>query len=236
MIKAILFDMDGVLIDAKEWHYEALNRALTLFGYQIRRHEHLTSYDGLPTKKKLEMLSIESDLPRELHGFINEMKQAYTMDIVHTRCKPRFGHEYALAKLKAAGYKLAVCSNSIHNTVEVMMDKASLARYLDLQLSNEDVPKPKPAPDIYQEAMKRLGLQPHECLIVEDNENGIKAARASGGHVLVVRDVDDVNLDNILARIREVESAAKGSATPAAAASTAQPVAEFVGSEMGALS
>lgn len=208
MIKAILFDMDGVLIDAKEWHYEALNRALLLFGYQIRRHEHLTSYDGLPTKKKLEMLSIESDLPRELHGFINEMKQAYTMDIVHTRCKPSFVHEYALAKLKGAGYRLAVCSNSIRHTVEVMMDKAALARYLELQLSNEDVTRPKPAPDIYTTAMQRLGLQPHECLIVEDNDNGIKAARASGAHVLVVREVDDVNLDNILGRIREIEAQA----------------------------
>lgn len=208
MIKAILFDMDGVLIDAKEWHYEALNRALLLFGFQIRRHEHLTSYDGLPTKKKLEMLSVESNLPRELHGFINEMKQAYTMDIVHTRCKPRFVQEYALAKLKGAGYRLAVCSNSIRNTVNVMMEKAALARYLELQLSNEDVAKPKPAPDIYTTAMQRLGLPPQECLIVEDNENGIKAAQASGGHVLVVRDIDDVNLDNILARIREIDAGA----------------------------
>ena len=235
MIKAIFFDMDGVLIDAKEWHYEALNRALTLFGYQIRRHEHLTSYDGLPTKKKLEMLSIESDLPRELHSFINEMKQAYTMDIVHTRCKPRFGHEYALAKLKAAGYKLAVCSNSIRNTVEVMMEKAALARYLDLQMSTDDVSRPKPAPDVYTTAMQRLGLQPHECLIVEDNENGIRAAHASLAHVLVVRDVDEVNLDNILARIREVE-ADKTNPAPVTPARKAAPAEETVISEMGALS
>ena len=73
MIKAIIFDMDGVLIDAKEWHYEALNRALSLFGLSISRYDHLTTYDGLPTKKKLEMLSLERDLPRELHSFINEM-------------------------------------------------------------------------------------------------------------------------------------------------------------------
>lgn len=206
LIKAVLFDMDGVLIDAKEWHYEALNRALQLFGYQIRRYEHLTSYDGLPTKKKLEMLSRESDLPCELHKFINEMKQAYTMDIVHTRCRPRFSHEYALSKLKASGYRLAVCSNSIRNTVEVMMEKAALAGYLDLQLSNEDVPNPKPAPDIYCEAMRRLGLEPHECLVVEDNENGIRAATASGAHVMVVGDVEEVNFDNVLAHIRDAEA------------------------------
>ncbi|WP_244574490.1 HAD hydrolase-like protein [Cohaesibacter sp. ES.047] len=74
-IKAIIFDMDGVLIEAKDWHYEALNRALLLFGYEISRFDHLTTYDGLPTRKKLEMLSAERNLPRSLHSFINEMKQ-----------------------------------------------------------------------------------------------------------------------------------------------------------------
>ena len=76
-IKAVLFDMDGVLIDAKEWHYEALNKALNLFGYNIERYEHLTSFDGLPTSVKLEKLTVEKGLPRSLHKFINEMKQKY---------------------------------------------------------------------------------------------------------------------------------------------------------------
>ena len=75
MIKAIIFDMDGVLIEAKDWHYEALNKSLRLFGYEISRIDHLATYDGLPTRKKLEMLSIERGLPIELHGFVNEMKQ-----------------------------------------------------------------------------------------------------------------------------------------------------------------
>ena len=92
MIKAVIFDMDGVLIEAKDWHYEALNRALALFGFEISRYDHLTTYDGLPTSKKLEMLSLEGGLPRELHAFINEMKQAYTMEIVHAKCNPPFFH------------------------------------------------------------------------------------------------------------------------------------------------
>lgn len=205
MIKAVVFDMDGVLIEAKDWHYEALNRALRLFGFEISRHDHLTTYDGLPTSKKLEMLSLERDLPKELHRFINEMKQDYTMEIVHTQCKPRFVHEFALSKLKSLGYKLAVASNSIRNTVEVMMQKARLDPYLDLMLSNQDVTKGKPDPEIYSKAIAHFGLQPHECLIVEDNENGIKAAKASGAHVLVVREVTDTNIDNILDRIRQIQ-------------------------------
>jgi beta-phosphoglucomutase len=152
MIKAVIFDMDGVLIEAKDWHYEALNKALNLFGYNISRFEHLTSYDGLPTKTKLERLSIEKGFPKDLHKFINELKQDYTMEMVHSLCKPKFNHEYALSHLKADGYKLAVASNSIRNTIDVMMEKSCLKKYLDSFLSNEDVKNPKPSPEIYLKA------------------------------------------------------------------------------------
>ena len=205
-IKAIIFDMDGVLVEAKDWHYQALNRALQLFGYQISRYDHLTTYDGLPTSKKLEMLSLESGLPKELHKFINEMKQIYTMEIVYAECKPRFVHEYALSKLKAKGYKLAVASNSIRNTVEVMMEKSKLIHYLDQIVSASDVVEPKPDPEIYLTSIVRLGLTPQECLIVEDNENGVRAAKASGAHVLVVRDIHEVNLCNIESKINQIET------------------------------
>jgi beta-phosphoglucomutase len=196
-IKAILFDMDGVLIEAKEWHYEALNKALSLFGMPISRIDHLSTFDGLPTRKKLELLSIDRGLPNQLHEFINQLKQKYTMELVHTQCNPRFVHEYALSRLKREGYKIAVCSNSIRATVDAMMQRANLKKYLDLSLSNEDVATGKPDPEIYLKAIKHFQLSPGECLIVEDNENGIRAAKASGAHVMVVSDTDEVNYHNI---------------------------------------
>jgi len=205
MIKAVIFDMDGVLIEAKDWHYEALNKALNLFGYNISRYDHLTKFDGLPTKDKLNMLSKEYDLPYELHDFINEMKQNYTMEIVHTMCKPRFNHQYALSRLKAEGYKLAVASNSIKNSVVTMMEKSSLISYFDIMLSNEDVSKGKPDPEIYQQAINKLGLKPSECVVVEDNENGIRAATAAGANVLTVEEVDEVSYKNITAFIHQTE-------------------------------
>ena len=204
-IKAILFDMDGVLIDAKDWHFEALNKALRLFGHEISRYDHLHSFDGLPTRNKLRMLSEEAYLPESLHGFINDMKQQYTREIIEMKCKPVFQHEYALSKLRNQGYKIAVCSNSIRSTIENMMQKASLLQYLDLIMSNEDVQKAKPDPEIYVTAMQRLRLAPQECLVLEDNKNGIKAAVDSGAHLLRVNDIYDVNYLNIKARIDEVE-------------------------------
>lgn len=208
-IKAVIFDMDGVLIEAKDWHYEALNKALLLFGMEISRYDHLVTYDGLPTKKKLEMLSTERGLPKGLHAFINDMKQQYTMEIVYAECKPRFYHEYALSKLKNEGYRMAVCSNSIRNTIDVMMQKASLENYLDFYISNQDVTHGKPDPEMYIKAIAKLGLNPQECMIIEDNENGIKAARASGAHVMEVETVEDVNYDNIKQHIKQFEERIK---------------------------
>lgn len=206
-IKAIIFDMDGVLIDAKEWHFEALNRALTLFGMAISRYDHLVTYDGLPTKTKLRMLSLERGLPEALHGFINEMKQIYTMEVIYAKCKPVFHHQFALSRLKAEGYRMAVCSNSIRNTIAMMLERAELLPFLEFFLSNQDVTAPKPAPDMYLKAIERMGLRPDECLIVEDNPNGIKAARDSGAHVMCVHDVREVNHANVARTIAELEAA-----------------------------
>lgn len=206
-IKAIIFDMDGVLIDAKEWHYDSLNKALLLFGSEISRYDHLVTFDGLPTKKKLEMLSLDGAFPYGLHKFVNDLKQLYTMDIIHLKCKPVFHHQYALSKLKKAGYKLGVCSNSIRNSIEVMMEKSGLNEYLDFIISNQDVKNGKPDPEMYNLAISSLGFEPNECLILEDNDNGIKAALASGANLLKVETTDDVNYFNIINKINELENA-----------------------------
>lgn len=204
-IKAILFDMDGVLIDAKDWHYEALNQALAIFGMEINRYDHLVTYDGLPTKKKLEMLTLERGLPRALHGFINDMKQEFTFQLGYSKCKPTFNHQYALSHLKSEGYKMAACSNSIRKTMDILLERAALSHYFEFYLSNEDVRESKPNPEMYSTAIQRLNIQPSECLILEDNENGIKAAKDSGAHLLIIHDVQEVNLENIKNRISEIE-------------------------------
>lgn len=204
-IKAIIFDMDGVLIDAKEWHYESLNRALRHFGFEITRYDHLTAYDGLPTKKKLEMLSREKNFPIELHNFVNELKQIYTMQLVYSECRPRFGTEYALSRLSREGFSLGVASNSIRRTVEAMMENAALTQYLDVILSNQDVKMPKPAPDIYLKAVCELNVAPEEVLVIEDNDNGIMAAKSSGCWVLEVSDVSEVRYSRIREKINQIE-------------------------------
>jgi HAD superfamily hydrolase (TIGR01509 family) len=152
------------------------------------------------------MLTLEHGLPKALHSFINDMKQEFTFQIGYAKCKPTFNHQYALSHLKNKGYKMAACSNSIRKTMEVLFERAALTDYFEFYLSNEDVKESKPHPEIYATAIKRLNLQPNECLILEDNENGVKAAQASGAHLLIIHDVYDVNLENIMKRILEIEA------------------------------
>ncbi|MAC88830.1 MULTISPECIES: HAD family hydrolase [Maricaulis] len=208
MIKAVLFDMDGVLIEAKDWHYEALNRALDCFGMPIQRDAHLATFDGLPTRTKLKMLTASRGLPERLHEFLNALKQKYTLEISYAKCKPVFFHQIALSRLKQEGYKLAVCSNSVRNSVESMMQLSDLDQFLDLMTSNEDVSKPKPDPEMYTKTIQHFQLDPTECLILEDNENGIRAARASGAHVLEIGTIYDVTYERIRATINEIEQIA----------------------------
>ncbi|KFD17043.1 MULTISPECIES: HAD family hydrolase [Tatumella] len=204
-IKAVIFDMDGVLIDARDWHYEALNQALALFGMAIARHEHLSKFDGLPTRDKLAILTAEKGFPTALHGFINQLKQKYTLDIVFRHCKPVFQHEFALSELRKEGYRLAVASNSIRDSIEIMLSRANLLDKLEFFLSNQDVVQGKPSPEIYQKAISRLGLLPEQCLVIEDNENGLRAAKESGARVMKVESVNDVNYTNIRQYIDRIE-------------------------------
>lgn len=204
-IKAVIFDMDGVLIDAREWHYESLNYALSFFGFEISRADHLLTFDGLPTSTKLQMLSKASNFPQELHSLVNSLKQKHTMRMIYQECGINFIHKYALSRLKREGYLLAVASNSIRTTVNSMMQLAKLAEYLEFTLSNEDVSVAKPDPEIYEMAINRLGLEAQECLIVEDNVRGIEAANRSGAFVLEVGSVEDVTYEAIAARILDIE-------------------------------
>lgn len=194
MIKAILFDLDGVLVDMPEGHYEALNRALNLFGAKIERDEHDHFFNGLPTRKKIDKLEELERLPIGLREFINTVKQKYTKEIIPKYCVPDYSKIILLKHLKNSGYKLGCCSNSVKETLHLMLKSAQIFEYFDLIIGNDEVTNPKPHPEIYLQAFEKLALNPDECVIIEDAPHGIASAKASGGVVYEVRGVQDVNL------------------------------------------
>ena len=206
MIKAIIFDMDGVLVDAKQWHFEALNAALELFGYRISQVEHHQRFDGLPTREKLRILANENGFPFGLRDFVNEMKQHYLLETAARLCEPNPVHLDTLSQLRNDGYSLALASNSIRRSVDKLIQLTDLKQFLEFTLSNEDVQQPKPSAEIYELAIRRLGCSPSECLVVEDGDYGVTAARAAGANVLRVETVHDVNYSNICRRIEQLNS------------------------------
>lgn len=198
MIKVILFDLDGVLVNMPDGHYEALNKALSLFGANIGRHEHDNIFNGLPTRKKIERLEQENRLPSGLLEFINQLKQKYTKELIPKYCPPDYSKIILLKYLKDKGYKLGCCSNSIKETLHLMLKSAELFDFFDIIIGNDEVAEAKPSPEIYLTAFSRLGVKPEEVVIVEDSPHGVKAAEDSGARVLKVRGIEDVEISLFL--------------------------------------
>jgi HAD superfamily hydrolase (TIGR01509 family) len=195
MKKLIIFDLDGVLVEAKNIHFDALNEALGE-QYAIEWNEHLSKYDGLKTNQKLEMLTKEKGLPVETYSEVWDQKQKLTLQKLRDLEQSSQLIE-CMEKLSSEGYKLAVCSNSIRRTVLTVLSKLGIIEYFDLILSNEDVKTSKPHPEIYWKAMSMLGVLPEETMIVEDSPFGLLAASRSKASVMRVvspREVSYINL------------------------------------------
>jgi beta-phosphoglucomutase len=197
MIKAVIFDLDGVLVDATEWHYEALNKALNYFGYIISRTEHLEIYNGLPTDEKLKILSERKALPQILHKEIKFLKNQYTFETVKEKCIPDEGKYLLLSYLKSQGYLLACCSNAQQNFVEMTLKLSKIDHFFSYIIGTNGNFKPKPAPDIYLNTFKEIDVLPHEVIIFEDSPHGIKAAEASGARVVMVPNFSALDLSFI---------------------------------------
>lgn len=199
MIKLIAFDLDGVLIDAKHIHYETLNYAISKISgseYIISNIEHLTTYDGLKTLDKLHLLTKNKNLPVTHYNDIWKLKQDLT-NIKIEKLKPNENLIEVFKYLKESGYKIACCSNSIKSTVSSILSKLEILQFFDNIISNQDVTKCKPYPEMYWLAMIQNNVLPEETLIVEDSPTGLLAARRSGANILRVSNSKEVTIENI---------------------------------------
>ena len=208
MIKCILFDLDGTLVAAKEWHYEALNLALVDHGYQKIPHDiHLAHFDGLPTRVKLEKLGIVGTKATE----VNASKQIFTQQVIKKNCKPDLELRREIAKLWHLGYRMAIYSNAVRASCDAMIWGLGIADYFWFWISNEEVDKPKPDPEGWLRAMQTFGVAPCETIIVEDSEVGVTSAKASGAHVVIVKSPQDVTCHDIFQVAKEISNAAEHS-------------------------
>lgn len=206
MTKLIIFDLDGVLVDAKQIHFETLNQALWEVAqsnkYVISEAEHLSTYDGLKTNQKLELLTQNKGLHPNTYETVWNRKQQLTIDAI-SKLQPNTQLIAMFDMLRRDGYKLACASNSIRRSVLVMLSKIGVIEHMDLILSNEDVKNSKPHPEMYWKAMSMMSVLPEETLIVEDSPHGLLAASRSRANVLRVDNPSDLVYDKIINKIKE---------------------------------
>lgn len=211
MSKLVIFDLDGVLIDSRELHYDALNDALRKVGeqYVISREEHLSKYDGLNTTKKLKMLTEQKGLPVVSYDQVWQDKQEATFNLVRG-----FTKEYLLQtifrKIKSRGYKIAIASNSIRETVKLSLLSIGVMDEVDYFVSNEDVTRTKPYPEMYWKCMTALNALPKNTIIIEDSHIGRQGALDSGAHLLAVENAKEVNSEYMMQRINDLMNTIEG--------------------------
>ena len=207
-IKLIVFDLDGVLVDTTQLHYDCFNEALATYGeqYVITHKEHIEKYNGYPTKYKLDLLTKEKGLSRELHNDIWKLKQKITQESLS---KYLIKNDDVINTLKKLGesYKIYVASNSIWKTIKNSLYYTGLLEYVDYFISCEDVTKPKPSAEIYFKCFNKAQVNSSEVLILEDSPTGLKSAYGSGANVMEVKSIkEDITYDKIISRISEIEN------------------------------
>lgn len=196
----VIFDLDGVLIDAKRVHFDALNLALGA-EYAISMEDHLKDFDGLKTVDKLEKLSDERGLDRDRHSEIFCRKQQLTTNLItEVRVEECVQETLEVLGLDESTY-VAVCSNSIRATVIAALQHLKVAQFCDLILGNEDVVSPKPHPEIFWRAMIHFQVTPADTVILEDSPVGLTAAAHAGAKVMRVEAPRMVRVKNVLSKL-----------------------------------
>lgn len=207
MNKLIVFDLDGVLVDSKTIHFDALNDALRALNpdYVITQKEQENIYEGLPTKAKLSLLNKYKGLPEERFDSVWRLKQDIT-SMMFSNIPEDKELIRLLTIIKDNKINIAVASNSIHNTVFDCLDGLGITDLVDHVVSNEDVKHPKPHPEMYWKAMSYFGVIADETVIFEDSLVGKLAARDSKATLIEIKNRADLTEDKINKAISLLQS------------------------------
>ena len=198
MIRAILFDLDGILVDFADAHFQALNRALQEVCGRPVLPKDRNLYEGLSTRQKLVIMVAEGRIDAGSEDAIHRIKQENTVKLSAEQVAPD-PVKTAMCRM-LGGYKLGCVSNCVRASVDALLTGASLMRWMQVTVSNEDVTNPKPAPDPYLLACLRLDVRPSEALAVEDHQRGVRSAEEAGCHVVMMQ-YENVNLVRVKAAL-----------------------------------
>lgn len=179
MMRAVLWDLDGTLVDSADYHWRAWCDALAREGTSITYEQFLDSFGQKNDRILPKWLG--ADISAERIEQIGGWKEAEYRRIMEAEgLRPLPGAEAWLAWLPKGGWKQAIASSAPRANVESMLRVAGLRGYFDVMIAGEDVKAGKPDPEVFLTAAARLGVEPARCVVVEDAAAGIEAARRAG--------------------------------------------------------
>lgn len=183
--KALIFDFDGTLADTMPLHWKAWCRALERYGLHMTE-ERFYTLGGVPSRHIIRMLGEEQSVE------VDPMEASHFKETCYLEMLPEVQPVrpiYELAKTYKGQLPLGVATGGTRKAVGRVMDHLGIRDWIDAFVTSEDVVNQKPAPDIFLEAARRLGVDPADCVAFEDTDLGMTAIRAAGMRAIDVREV-----------------------------------------------
>lgn len=198
-VKAVIFDMDGVLVDSEPIHIQTEKRMFRKMNLDISDEEH-AGYMGTATDVMWKQIIGKRNLPLDI-AEITELtiKEGLPYFYSLEKIDPMPGLIDLLEKLKSKNIPMAVASSSDPETIRIILEKSGLRKYFLHTVSSSEVGKSKPEPDVFLHAAKLLGVEPENCVVFEDSKNGIEASKAAGIYCIAYCGANSGEQNKILA-------------------------------------
>lgn len=179
MLEAIIFDMDGVLVDSEYTYFQSKSQILSEAGHEVEDSYHF-QFMGTTSDYMWEKMKQEFSLPLSVAEYIQQMTALRQAMIKRDGIRVIPHVQEFVKGLSQAGLKLAVASSSSLAEIKVNLAEIGLSEYFSEVVSTEEVEHSKPAPDVYLVMAERIGIMPENCLGIEDTKNGTGAVRNAG--------------------------------------------------------
>ena len=195
-MKVVIFDMDGVIINSEPLHFEIEGQLLEELGGKFDRKSH-EAFVGTTDYSIWMKLKEQFNLKPSVEEIIHMKKERFLKRIDEVQLTENF-MDFMLT-LYNQGYSMAIASSNNRKIVDAIVKRFGLGKYIKYIISGEEVKKGKPDPEIFLTVAKKIDVKPEECLVVEDAENGVKAAKAAGMKCIGLKNMGSGNQDLSLA-------------------------------------
>jgi len=181
---AVIFDMDGVIVDTNPYHKISLNQFCSKYGYSFNDEDLINKVYGRTNNEWIR--NIFGDLPKERILELGEEKEAMFREIYKDVIEPLHGLEDFLKKLTSQNIPVAIGTSAPRSNVDFVLEHTRLQKYFTTILDQSDVEHGKPNPEIYLKVAARMGFAPQQCVVFEDSLSGVESAQRAGAKVVGV--------------------------------------------------